>query len=163
MVRVFVLSDTAVSREKVSGSLQVIPFGRRARHIRRDAAMARGRQRPRDELVLDQVRPRVAPTLEPPLENRAETSAGPGEKIALDRRTRPLPAPSSRIRSNAGAPARRARTFPLTFPVSPPPPLPPATAQDFYEHLSLSEKIVHGRVKLELPHPETSDDEVHAS
>ena len=121
--------------------------------------MARGRQRPRDELVLDQVRPRVAPTLEPPLENRAETSAGPGEKIALDRRTRPLPAPPSRIRSNAGAPARRARTFPLTFPVSPPPPLPPATAQDFYEHLSLSEKIVHGRVKLELPHPETSDDE----
>ena len=121
--------------------------------------MARGRQRPRDELVLDQVRPRVAPTLEPPLEHRAETSAGPGEKIALDRRTRPLPAPPSRIRSNAGAPARRARTFPLTFPVSPPLPLPPATAQDFYEHLSLSEKIVHGRVKLELPHPETSDDE----
>lgn len=32
-------------------------------------------------------------------------------------------------------------------------------AQDFYEHLSLSEKIVRGRVQLELPHPETSDDE----
>jgi hypothetical protein len=32
-------------------------------------------------------------------------------------------------------------------------------AQDFYEHLSLSEKIVRGRTQLELPHPETSDDE----
>jgi hypothetical protein len=52
-------------------------------------------------------------------------------------------------------------TIPLTLPFSTPPLLRPTVcdAQDFYEHLSLSEKIVRGRVQLELPHPETSDDE----
>ena len=74
-MRVFVLSTPRHRRlprksERFTSCYTV--FGRRARHRRRDAAMARGRQRPRDELVLDQVRPRVAPTLEPPLEHRAE-------------------------------------------------------------------------------------------
>jgi len=58
---------------------------------RGDAAMARGRQRPRDEHVLDQVRPLVASILESPLEHRAEASAEPDEKMRPP--TRPLPAP----------------------------------------------------------------------
>lgn len=58
---------------------------------RGDAAMARGRQRPRDEHVLDQVRPLVASILESPLEHRAEASAERDEKMRPP--TRPLPAP----------------------------------------------------------------------
>lgn len=46
-----------------------------------------------------------------------------------------------------------------TSPTSRPSPSPTLThsphsnPQDFYEHLALSEKIVHGRVKLELVRP----------
>ena len=113
--------------------------------------MARGRQRPRDALELDQVRPRVAPKLDPPLEHRAETSAGPDEKICSPG------APDRCLLANPRPP--RVDASPLTLPPSTPSIAHDATAQDFYEHLCLSEKIVRGRVELELPHPETSDGE----
>ena len=71
---------------------------------RGDAAMARGRQRPRDEHVLDQVRPLVASILESPLEHRAEASAEPDEKMRPP--TRPLPAPLAKPDARR-APRRR--------------------------------------------------------
>lgn len=74
---------------------------------RGDAAMARGRQRPRDEHVLDQVRPLVASILESPLEHRAEASAEPDEKMRPP--TRPLPAP---LGETSMRPPRRNRRFP---------------------------------------------------